>query len=484
MKKSIVVSIVITAFLLLTCNISVAGIKSLKVSNNGRFLVTTDDHPVFLNADTAWEIAWRLNKNDVDFYLNKRNKQKFNAIGVVAFPGEKTLPNFFGKFPFEIKDGRFNPLKPIVKNSYDYWNHLEYIIDSAAKRKMYVILLPCWGSCVAGTYSCKPNKDIIFNETNAYLYAKWIADKFKNKNNILWMLGGDRSAVKGKYDFRNIYKRFAKGLTDGSGNKKILISFHPQKWSPNSSEWFHNESWLSFNSIQDQPSDQIKAIQHDWNLKPAKPTWLFEGGYEGRVVQGKVYKDKEVRVQAIQTVFAGGFGSTYGNMAVYNFSKDWKKHLDDPGANQMKNVIKFMSLLSKEQYLTREMDQSLLYGNTGKNYGPEGMFSSRVVAFTTKKKDLAMIYTAGGKEFNVRMHKLKGPKMITYWYNPETGLWKIPGKEVDKIKPVDQNAITGKDALDYQFYVPNWPPRDKDWILILSSEPINYKENRYQYLGN
>ncbi len=480
MKRIILITITLASVLVAETNSS-SNIMPLKISDNGRFFVNSNGNPVFLNADTAWEIAWKFNKNDVDFYLNKRNKQKFNAIGVVAFPGEKPSTNSFGEFPFEIKNGRFDPLKPIVKNGYDYWDNLEYIIDSAAKRKMYVVLLPCWGSCVSGTYSCKPNKDIIFNETNAYLYAKWIADKFKNKNNVLWMLGGDRSAVKGKYDFRKIYKKFAKGLTDGSGTKKILISFHPQKWSPNSSEWFHSEPWLSFNSIQDQPSDQVKAIQHDWNLKPAKPTWLFEGGYEGRISQGKVYGDKEVRAQAIQTVFAGGFGSTYGDMAI--FSKDWRKHLDDPGANQMKNIVKLMSLLSKEQYLTREMDQSLLYGNTGKTYGPEGMFSSRVIAFTTKKRDLAMIYTAGGKEFVVRMHKLKGPKMITYWYNPDTGMWKMPGKETNKIKPVDQNALTGKDALDYQFYVPNWPPRDKDWILILSSKPINYKKNKYQFLN-
>jgi hypothetical protein len=32
----------------------------------------------------------------------------------------------------------------------------------------------------------------IFNEQNAAAYGNWIANRYKNKTNIIWILGGDR----------------------------------------------------------------------------------------------------------------------------------------------------------------------------------------------------------------------------------------------------------------------------------------------------
>ncbi len=472
MKKNIIITIVITAFFFVECNVLFADIQPLKVSDNGRFLTKLNGDPVFLNADTCWKIAWKLKKEDVDFYLNKRKEQKFNAIGVDAFPDEKAPANKYGQYPFDIVKGKFDPLKPIIKKGYDYWDHLEFIIDNAAEKGIYVILLPAWGSRVAGAYgSGKPNGEIIFDKTKAYKYALWISKKFKNKKNIIWMIGGDRSAVYGKNDYRSVFRAMAKGITDGYDKNPVLISYHPQKWAPNSSTWFHNESWLSFNSVQDQPSDQINAITKDWKLKPAKPVWLFEGGYEGR--HDGVYKDWQIRFQAYQTVFAGGFGETYGNMAIWDFPENWKKHLDDPGANQLQHLVYLMSLLSKEQYLERVPDQSLLHGDTGKMSGNEGVFSTCIVATRSKKGDVAMIYTSGIKSvITVKMHLLEGPEMFASWFSPRSGKWKILGSETNKMIKYEKNIRSGKKALDYQFWVPGHPDKSEDWVLVLYNKEL------------
>ncbi|MCK5852696.1 DUF4038 domain-containing protein, partial [bacterium] len=251
MKIKIIFTILLIMFFL--NNISLADIQPLKVSANGRYLIDSSGSPVFLNADTAWKMAWKLNRDEVEKYLQTRKDQKFNTIGIVAFPmdidNDRAITNVYGDKPFEYIKNKFNPLKPVTtsgenyKNSkeYDYWDHLEYIIDIAKSKNMYIVLLPAWGGRVAGAYgSGTPNSEIIFDKANAYKYAKWLAGLFKNKNNIIWMLGGDRSAIYGKHDYRKVFNSFAKGLITGSGSKEILISYHPQKWKPNSSEWFHN----------------------------------------------------------------------------------------------------------------------------------------------------------------------------------------------------------------------------------------------------
>ncbi len=80
------------------------------------------------------------------------------------------------------------------------------------------------------------------------------------KDNLLWMTGGDRSAIydlkNGLHDYREVWRAMAEGLADGANGvdnqdgqadySNILISFHPRKWAPNSSEWFHNDPWLAF----------------------------------------------------------------------------------------------------------------------------------------------------------------------------------------------------------------------------------------------
>ena len=283
--KSCLIFVVLasTVYFVDTSELWAEELTGLRVSKNGRFLVRDDGSGFFPIADTVWGIAWESDRSEVASYLQRRKEQKFNTIAVVAFPsyeGIRTVPNAYGDTPFAIHHGRWNPLSPITTSGrnpehsteYDYWDHLEYVIDTAASNEVYVVLLPTWGSCVAGDWGDgddkwesvedNPKSEIIFNSTKAYQYGRWISQRFKDKKNIIWMIGGDRSAVYGKKDYRDVFRAMAEGVADGANGvdrqdgkadfSTTLMSYHPRKWKPNSSEWFHNDPWLDFNSIQDQ----------------------------------------------------------------------------------------------------------------------------------------------------------------------------------------------------------------------------------------
>lgn len=137
------------------------------------------------------------------------------------------------------------------------------------------------------------------------------------------MLGGDRSAVYGANDYRPIFRALASGLR--AGGSTAPMSYHPQKRAPQSSAWFHEDDWLTFNSIQHWPEDQIAAITHDWNLRPPKPTWVFEPRYEAywqNNYKPEQWGEWQLRYQAYQSVFSGGFGFTYGHERVFGFGRD------------------------------------------------------------------------------------------------------------------------------------------------------------------
>jgi len=490
-----------TIALLALCGASLAAGETvrLRVSDNGRFLVRADGSPFFPLADTAWEMAWRLDREETAQYIRRRRLQKFNAVAVVAFPGESKggQTNRYGDHPFELKGARYDPLRPLVApgnradrpDEYDYWDHLEYLIDTAKGAGMYVILLPAWGNCVAGDYGTgAPSDEIIFDAGKARQYGYWIGRRFRDKSNLIWMLGGDRSAVYGRRDYRPVFRAMAEGLVLGAAGTRngkpnyeaVLISYHPRKWQPNSSEWFHNDPWLSFNSIQDQPKDQIPAIEHDYALRPPKPTWLFEGGYEHR--QNR-YTPWHIRYQSYQTVFAGGFGVTYGNMHVYYFpraqdgarkdegaageAKDWELALNDPGGRQMGHLLELMDTLTPAQFLERVPDQKLIEGDAGGVRDGEGLRSDRIQAARGARGDYALIYTANGRALRIRMDRLAGPALAAYWFDPRTGRWRRGGREFSKPTPFLDRVASGPGAPVHVFDPPGRPAEGNDWTLML-----------------
>ncbi len=506
MKYRLVLSTLLTvAFLTMTTELHADNMSDLRVSKNGHFLVHRDGRGFFPVADTIWAIAWRLTREQVDAYLQHRKDQQFNTIALVAFPsyeGGKIIPNAYGDYAFEVgQHGAWDPRRPITApgdnpenaTEYDYWDHLEYIIDAAESMGMYAVLLPAWGGCVAGDWgNGHATAEIIFDVPGAYAYGRWIGRRFNDKKNLLWMMGGDRSAIYGERDYRQVFRAMAEGVADGVNGVDqqdgkadygtTLMSYHPRKWMPNSSEWFHDDPWLDFNSIQDQPLDQIAAVTLDYGLSPAKPTWLFEGGYEYRGAGKGQYRDWQIRFQSYQTVFAGGFGVTYGSMNIYHCgggnasqvesiaigeTSPWEASLDEAGALDMQHLYRLMCSLSNEQFLDRIPDQELIDGDTGGMEGNEGVISHCIQATRGARGDYAMIYSADGRNIRLHMDRLAAPRMNAFWFNPRNGKWRTGDQESADQIAFKKDIPSGPGAALQEFDPPGNVGDGNDWVLVL-----------------
>ncbi|MBE9509565.1 MAG: DUF4038 domain-containing protein, partial [Bacteroidetes bacterium] len=282
------------------------------------------------------------------------------------------------------------------------------------------------------------------------------------------------------HDYREVWRAMAEGLADGANGvdnqdgkadySNVLISFHPRKWAPNSSEWFHNDPWLVFNSIQDTPYDQVVSVPHDYSLVPAKPTWLFEGRYEGRI------SEWGVRNQAYQTVFAGGFGNTYGS-DIWKFPPNWRDLAMLPAAGQMAHLYTVArEIWTDTQFLDRMPDQDLIIGDRGSTYG-DGEWdqagrkkddpgsSDRITAIRGDNGTWAMAYSANGREITLDLSLLYNSKMNVYWFSPRNGKWWVNGEELNKLTPFQTGLVTGNGS--YIFDPPGTPGINNDWVLIL-----------------
>jgi len=429
----------------------------IKVSENKRFLVTESGEPFFWLADTTWELFHKLNTEEAEIFLNCRMKQGFNMLQAVAlaeFEG-LTVPNSYGRFPLlKNSEGKYDPTLPDLTGENEgehYWAHVDRIIDMAAERGMYIGFLPTWGDKYNVLWGKGPE---VFTVENAYIYGKWIGNRYKKTTNIVWILGGDRPLHTREHF--EIIKSMAEGIKKGDGGSH-LITFHPSGES-SSSTAIHNEDYLDFNMIQSGHGrvnlENWKFVQSDYERVPVKPTLDGEPRYEDhpvgfKPVQG-YFDQADVRQAAYWNVLAGGLGHTYGHHCIWSMNKKqevyypmtWDKAMTRPGANQMRFVKELM--LSRPM-LERIPDQDLVVVQY------EG--ASRIQA--ARGNAYAFLYTPNGLPITAKMGVINGKKLIASWFNPRNG---------------EYTEIGVFDNKGEKEFCPETAGRGEDWVLVLDSK--------------
>ena len=470
----------------------------LQVSPNGRCLVNQRGEAVFLNGDTGWKLPIRLSREDATLYLQTRQEQAYNTIAIAAIMGED-LTNFYGDDPFQKVAGRWDPTQPITTPgddpqdsiAYDYWDHLDYVVEEAGRLDLYLVLVVSFNEWVVGSGNGQDRSRILFDESSAYQYGNWIGSRYRNQPHIIWMLGGDRSAVYGEYDYTSVFRAMGEGIADGvhrldqpdgkADYADLLMSFHPQKAHPNSATWFHQDPWLSFNSIQACPSDMPALMAHNDTLRPAKPSWLFEGRYEQYTFDWKAWP---MRFQAYLTVLGGGFGHVYGHKNLWAFEDGWRAALYAPGGLDMQHLHRlFQTHLPLHSFQNFVPDQSLLgatdTGNISDHCWKGGTVvaahADRVQAMRNESGTVVLVYSANGRSFDLAVDSLSAQVDRAYWYNPRTGYWNVEGVEYPDKQPF--RSILPADSAILRLDPPGEPGWDNDWVLLLEEEEItNGKE--------
>lgn len=432
----------------------------LRVSDNKRYLVHQNGTPFFWMGDTAWELFHRLNREEADQYLKHRAGQGFTVVQAVAlaeFDGLKE-PNPYGEVPLVDND----PTRP----NEAYFNHVDFIVDKAAQYGLVVAFLPTWGDKVfKNTWGQGPE---VFNPTNAKVYGRYLGNRYKNRENIVWVLGGDRQPRDGSSDV-DIWRAMAAGIQEAVGGAdKALMTYHPQPngLSGGASKWFRDDTWFDFNMHQNghcRNTTMYDNITVSYNNQPIKPTMDAEPIYEDHPVCFNA-KDLgtsnayDVRLYAYLDLFAGAHGHTYGCHDIWQMYSAkrpavngphifWLEALDLPGANQMKHV---RHLMTARPLLDRVPDQSVVVEN---GLGP----AERIQA--TRGTDYAFVYSAVGKPFTVNAGKISGKTITATWFDPRTGKTQSAGT-FDNQKP--------------RLFSPPTQGYGQDWVLVLDDSAKNY----------
>jgi Protein of unknown function (DUF4038)/Putative collagen-binding domain of a collagenase len=298
------------------------------------------------------------------------------------------------------------------------------------------------------------------------VYAQWLAHRYKNKKNIIWILGGDRNP-RNDAD-KNIWRAMGNAIKKETDNKAI-ISFHPQPNSLGSAEYFANDPWIDFHLFQTghcRDANVYDKIQSVYNMQPTKPVMDAEPIYEDHPVCFNVKElgtsnSLDVRRSAYLDLFAGAFGHTYGCHDIWQMYSYktvpvngphvyWQEAMEMPGANQMKYV---RNLMEAFPLLERIPDQSIIQE---KNIAA----AERIQA--ARGNDYLMVYSTAGKSFTINMGKIKGPTVKGCWYNPRNG---------------EKTMINAAVNNHSKKYMPPTNGYGQDWVLVLFDAGKNYFDN-------
>ncbi|MFO0927612.1 MAG: glycoside hydrolase family 140 protein [Gemmataceae bacterium] len=433
----------------------------LRVSDNRRFLVTTDGKPFFYLGDTAWELFHRLNREEADRYLSKRAAQGFTVIQAVVLAeldGLRT-PNAYGEIPLKGND----PLQPNER----YFEHVDWIVRKANERGLVIGMLPTWGDKWNKKWGGGPE---IFTPENAGRYGEWLGKRYREYG-IIWILGGDRPVETDRH--RAILRAMAEGLRKGDGGTH-LMTFHPTGGG-GSAEYFHKETWLDFNMRQNghQPeyTGRYDRTLADYRREPSKPVLDGEPIYEDHPVSFRAKElghsiAADVRRPLYWDLFSGACGHTYGHHSVWQmFGKGrapvnnplmtWEEALDQPGAVQMRHA---RALLESRPYLSRVPDDSVIVPAPVPTAVP-GAGTRRFVATRDTDGSYAMVYAPVGRPFSVRMDRVRGKTVRAWWFNPRDG----------KARRIGEFANT-----ETRSFTPPEPGELVDWVLVLDDAARNY----------
>lgn len=457
---------------------------ALRVSDNQRYLVHTNGKPFFWQGETGWLMPERLNRDEAGFYLSRCAQAGYNVVQVQTVNGVPAY-NVYGQSSHPSGYDFSGINRPGV---YGYWEHMDYIVKTAERNGIYIGMVCIWGGLV---------KSGQMTEEEAVKYGTFLANRYKDAPNIIWIIGGD---IQGNIRTA-VWETLARTIRNI--DNAHLMTFHPRGRTC-SSQFFPTAEWIDFHMFQsghrrygqrmgnkDYPipdnteEDSWRYVEQSLGISPLKPVLDGEPSYEN-IPQG-LHHDTEPRWQAADvrryaywSVFAGACGHTYGCNDIMQFYRPgyspayfadtpWWDALNFPGFNQMQHLKNLMLTFPYEE---RVPDQSVVAADdklqaescslpiakaSQEQLPPAGTIvpadSSLVIKkynrlAATRGTDYLLVYNYTGRPMLVDLTRIKGEHKKAWWYSPTTGRYSYIGEYPNRITEfVPDEAGIGKDIV-------------------------------------
>jgi hypothetical protein len=441
--------------LLLACSaiaqsaIAVTPSFPLKKSANNRYLTKQDGTPFFIVGDAAWLLTSQVTNTDIDTYLANRAAKGFNTIIVQLIDSyfSDNAPNTIdGIAPFTVP-GNFSTFNPA------YFSRFDYIVDQAATRGIVVLSFPLYLGANCSEKGFAPQ---VTADTTAHLqaYGTFLGNRYKDKGNIIWVIGGDESpftcSLSAKVD------AFATALVAADPNH--LVTEHNQGGEA-VTPWLAGgvPSWLTLNTTYGPSPLSFTQGQTAWNRTPTRPFFHLEAYYENE----HSITRHDLRAEAYWSTLTNGCGYIFGNCPLWKFGSSVASNACPAGgswptamnANGSLDMTRFKNLFTSVEW--QKMVPDFTHTTVTSGFGTG---SSTVTTARASDGSFVISYLPVVTGITVNMTRLSGSSVTARWYDPTNGTYStvagspFPNTGTHVFTPTGNNSSGAS-----------------DWVLLLQS---------------
>ena len=409
----------------------------LQVQSGKRYLVDAVGQPFFINGDSPWLLISELNRSEIDQYLEDRSLKGINTLMVElieSYFSTGAPKNAYGDGPF-LTPGDF------ATPNEAYFAHAEYAIAKAAEKGMVVLLTPAYmgyNGAEEGWY-----QDMKANgATKLQAYGRYLATRFRNLDNIVWVHGGDYNPPD-----LSLLNAIPNGIREI--DTKWLHTFHGNRGT-SALGFVGSAPWLSLNDIY-TTSSVVPSATTEYN-RSAMPFFLIESYYEGSAKGFTGVAENIIRRQAYHAVLAGATGHLVGHHAIWTFSPSWTSVLGSPGATAAWHLGQLFRAQAWWK-LVPDQPATLLTGGAGSN-------PTQALASRASDGSFALLYTPTIRDLTINLSRIAGPRVRARWYDPTNGSYStVAGSPFNASGSVTLRP-TGNNVRGHG-----------DWVLVLEAVP-------------
>jgi hypothetical protein len=333
-----------------------AGVFPLTVSSDGRYLKQANGTPFLICGTSAWEIGVNIPIAGLNSYLNTITSQGFNCVLMEAiahcFTLVKPPKERGGLLPFTQRlDGSAFTGSPngttgangtqgqfaadnysnintqaadwtFINNSY--WQVIESVLDACEQHSVAVFTWPAYIGFHAGQEGWMQEMVVLdgiigaggfvgqsfANPTKSKLwnYGAWLANRWKNRPNIIWVMGGDYGANTQTLSTaeRAAVTSVMAGMKSVAGQQSLLWTAHWDRPCLATDTNLTAGSWdMNFCYSDDSTAE---LCRRGYAVTPAIPSLLGEYNYEQGLFGGSAPWRKYLWWGFLAGISGGFFG--------------------------------------------------------------------------------------------------------------------------------------------------------------------------------
>jgi hypothetical protein len=446
----------------------------LKKSTNGRYLVDQNNTPVPILGRTAWFVT-SLSVSDYKTFISNTVSHGYNSIEmhVINHDPRGNHPPFNGNgdMPFLKRldgsdwDGSLTytdtsaQAPNLTTPNEAYWRYVDSFLFYCESRGIQVFFFPAYVG-YAGSNQGWMAELLGNGAAKSRAYGAWIANRYKNQKNIIWMLLGDMGHFAAAE--KEVEGALIAGLKSAAGQLSTEYSAEASPGQNSTDQEDFGDQMTLNGTYTWVPKDvSVPSLgRNAYSHTPVLPAYLLEEPYDEEGPDGN-----SVNPNAIQPVrrfqwwgwlsTIGGYISGNGYVWPFN-SPNWQKHLDTKGTYDMERLNRFIKSITWWKLVPSGLDGMRTLIASG---GSTPSDSDYVAAAATPEGTLLVAYIppAHKEGIMVDLTAMRGSTKAS-WYDPTSGTFTtIPGSPFDN-KGTYQFTPPGKNHAG-----------EADWVLLLDA---------------